>query len=526
MAAAEAMPAASQAVPSSSADAVVREDNVAVDVEQNPERQAGCEDSPATHPPALSSSDPAAGAEAKEAVPSDKIALDSRGGAARRLRLWTAVCVASIAGVFVIDSMLLTVLVPLAPELLERFDVNGAMIGLLFSSKAIVQVVSSPLLAKMVYWFGPRAVFCQAAAVLVVTTALYASSGNSFILALFARSAQGIGSSGVLIGGQTGLSNLATTTEMAAPGESGNEGTLLSIASMGLAIGVLIGPTIGGVLASPEAFGIDGMFTFLAGISLAILLIVVALYYYLLPKLVQDRFNRQSAGADDPSLNELAVTTERVGLRQVLKMPKMWVILVANFCANFAIAMLEPVATVRMAEMFDIDTHNTGMLGALWAVAPLGFILAAPPSGLLADACRKNLVMLVGLLSMCAGLAVFAFSSSNVGGIALLEVALFCCGVGYAFVNNPAMAIVPSMLGDEGKSAGFSAVDMSNEVGFILGPLLGGAFGLGDTFRHLIATTVGVLLLVGVVLAMWQSPDQSPSKDEAQDASQTSETAA
>ena len=136
---------------------------------------------------------------------------------------------------------------------IHTFRVGDSWIGVLFSAKAIVQIVASPLTAKIVGRAGCRVVSSFSCGVLVVSTAVYASSGSNYWLALAARAVQGVGSSGILVAGQTGLSRTF--------GLAGKEGTLFSTATLGYAVGVLLGPTIGANFASrarPPCFHAGG----------------------------------------------------------------------------------------------------------------------------------------------------------------------------------------------------------------------------------------------------------------------------
>lgn len=408
---------------------------------------------------------------------------------------WTIFYVTVVMIGMFVDAVLLTVLVPLTPQLMDRFQVSDAQIGILFAAKAIVQIVSSPLVAKVIDRAGPRIVTSLACGVLVVSTTVYASSGNSYWQALAARAAQGLASSGILVGGQSGITSLT----------KGNEGALLSTATLGAALGVLLGPTVGGSLAAPNALGLDGMFWCLAGVTACVFVLNVSFYYLILPKNLADRVSQQFQSTDGGE------QSTRIGTRAILRMPVMWLLLFANFGVNFSIAMLEPVVPTRAVKQFDIDPTQSGQLGLMWAAAPIGFIAFTPIAGMLADKCRKNFITGLGLLIKASGLALMGAASQDLGGIVLFEVALVLCGMGYALTNNTAMAAVPAITG-EGKAAGFAALDMSEQLGFMCGPILGASFGIGSGFWTLILTTSGVL--VAGSLAMFFSNIPQPSAEE------------
>mmetsp|Transcript_31252 Transcript_31252/g.71329 ORF Transcript_31252/g.71329 Transcript_31252/m.71329 type:complete len:429 (+) Transcript_31252:83-1369(+) len=379
------------------------------------------------------------------------------------------------------DAVLLTVIVPLSAQYKHRFGVSDAAIGLLFSSKAVVQVATSPFAAKAVDAIGCRVVMMGAMLVLVVSTAIYAVSGDAFGVAFAARAIQGIGSSGVLVGGQSAVIQLA----------NGNEGSLLGIATLGAAAGVLLGPTVGGWLASPEVAGFGGVFWVLTVATAVVAAMQLVFLYCVLPN--EALVKLRNAGAREEG--------DRIGLRVVLRSRKVWLILVGVFAVNFNIAMLEPIIPVRAVHQFDIASSATATLGLMWAAAPFGFVLFVAPSGILSDFVPKNMLMAFGPVVAAVGLILTAIASKESGGIPLFEVGLVLCGCGYALVDAPSQAALTELLGEQGQSAGFAALDMTMQLGFIFGPLIGGSFGINQHgFWPLLAVVAGLLVVCSAAL--------------------------
>ena len=79
-----------------------------------------------------------------------------------------------------------------------------------------MQVISSPVIGKLVNRTGPRIIIVGGLVIEVLSTVVYALSGSNFAMALAARSIQGVASSCIMVGGQSFIARVA----------SGNEGSL------------------------------------------------------------------------------------------------------------------------------------------------------------------------------------------------------------------------------------------------------------------------------------------------------------
>merc|ERR1740121_1730519 len=311
-------------------------------------------------------------------------ALDAMPG--RDPGFWVGIWCAVVFASMFLDMLLISVVIPQMPQMTVNFKVPGYMTGLLFSAKPIGQILMSPITAKVVRSFGPRAVCCVASAVMIITTAIYASSGSDFHLALAARSMQGIGSSGIWVGGQTGLTTL----------QHKREGMLLSTATMGAALGLLCGPAIGGWLAAPDMFGFHGSFWALSIVAALISFANIGFYFLALPETLALRAGRW--------YSSYARKDMRGGRGFTAGNLLMWLILFATFSANMTIGMLEPVAPVIAVQDFGFQRTETGRLGLAWCVMPLGYILSTPVAGYLSDRYEKNWTLAAGMAMFIAGL--------------------------------------------------------------------------------------------------------------------------
>ena len=135
-------------------------------------------------------------------------------------------------------------LTPIVPLLIASppplgVTVNAQMaMGLLYASKDIFQLVSAPLAGYLTAQYSSQSALWLSTFGLGVATLCFAEA-STFPSLLFARSCQGAASAAMMSGG---LSLIAETH----PGEK--RGAAMGMVFTGLAVGVLCGPLIGGLL--------------------------------------------------------------------------------------------------------------------------------------------------------------------------------------------------------------------------------------------------------------------------------------
>ena len=79
-------------------------------------------------------------------------------------------------------------------------------------------------------------------------------------------------------------------------------------------------------------------------------------------------------------------------------------------------------------------------------------------------------------------------------------------------MNNSATAAIPAVV--SGTSAGFAALDMSEQLGFILGPIAGGSTGLGSGFGTLLLITCCVIACLSMAMARTTIVSSSTTESE------------
>ncbi|XP_029282803.1 synaptic vesicular amine transporter-like, partial [Cottoperca gobio] len=134
---------------------------------------------------------------------------------------------------------------------------ENVKVGLLFASKATVQLIINPFIGPLTNRIGYQLPLFAGFCIMFVSTIMFAFS-SSYALLFLARSLQGVGSSCSSVAGMGMLASVYTDDE--------ERGHAIGIALGGLAMGVLIGPPFGSVMY--EFVGKTAPFLILAFLAL------------------------------------------------------------------------------------------------------------------------------------------------------------------------------------------------------------------------------------------------------------------
>ncbi|KAM9610652.1 synaptic vesicular amine transporter isoform 2-T2 [Morphnus guianensis] len=134
---------------------------------------------------------------------------------------------------------------------------ENVQVGLLFASKATVQLITNPFIGPLTNRIGYQIPLFAGFCIMFVSTIMFAFSG-SYTLLFIARSLQGVGSSCSSVAGMGMLASVYTDDE--------ERGNAMGIALGGLAMGVLVGPPFGSIMY--EFVGKSSPFLVLAALAL------------------------------------------------------------------------------------------------------------------------------------------------------------------------------------------------------------------------------------------------------------------
>ena len=241
------------------------------------------------------------------------------------------------------DYFLLTVAVPIFPQLGK----SDFQTGILFATKAILQVLSAPVVARYIDSYNLEPMILGLA-IEALSTLVFAFTSNYWWWCV-ARAISGISSSMIISSGFLHIQRRHS-------GDNEGMGIAMSLVVTGIISGVTFGPPIGGLLYG-FSHGLPFFFTFLLA-ALAMLQTVV--------------LSRRLAAAGELSIAASAEAESaevfRQKVRNLLSDKHVVVTLLALFCANGAISCLEATFGNFMQGQFGFSVFQVGMLYVIAAV--------------------------------------------------------------------------------------------------------------------------------------------------------------
>lgn len=251
------------------------------------------------------------------------------------------------------DYLLMTVAVPVFPTL----GASTFMTGVLFSAKAALQILTSPVVAMFVDTSG-LSLLIVGLLVEALSTLVFAAT-DTYWWWFAARAVQGVASANILAAGFLHVQRLH-------PGDEAAVGVAMGIVTTGIIFGVTVGPPMGGIL-----YDVTTALPFLvtAGLVGVAFLFSVA-YYCWVPQPEVPR--RREAEA----VSQVAYA--------LLKDPHIMVTLAAVFIANAAISCLEGTLGDYLQRSEGFTTTETGLMYVITAVptviaAKVSVHFCAPP---------------------------------------------------------------------------------------------------------------------------------------------------
>ena len=368
------------------------------------------------------------------------------------------------------------VVIPVLPVFVRDFGVGYTEVGAVVSAFALVRLVSSPFVGKLIDWGGERTILAIGIAIVAISSAMVGFA-QSYLEVLLLRGAGGIGSAMFSI---SAMSLLLGTT---APSMRGRA---VGFYQGGFLIGGMAGPAIGGLLA---VISLRAPFFFYAGtlvIAGAVGLI------YLKPV---SRAAKTASPTDAPA----------IPLRVVLRDRRFRAACLANFAtgwASFGVrSALVPILVVELLHKEELWT------GIAFAIAAVAQTLALGPAGKFVDTVGRKPAIIA---SYAVG-AVVMLAIPFAGDIWVLIALLCVFGVAAAFMGTAPAASVGDAAGAKSGQpvAIFSAF---SDLGAIIGPLAAGA--LLDAVSYPAAFGSAVLLLAIASIYALRIPRQVAAERE------------
>jgi DHA1 family solute carrier family 18 vesicular amine transporter 1/2 len=315
------------------------------------------------------------------------------------------------------DYSLLTIIVPIVPALLSERGIPDSWILVLFSSKAILQIMVNPFVGLLVDRFGSRMPLAAALLILSVSTVAFGAAleigphndaptptptngtAASFTLApttesgawqqygclIAARAIQGMASGVIMAAGMAWISKVY--------GNGEGRGSATGIAQSGVALGVLCGAPLGGVIAHYSH----------NWVPFAAIACVVVVSLFLLLLIICGVFG---ARAPSPSTGDAA--RPKPPLCKFPTIPRQaYIIAIGVMTANSCIAVLEVIVPLYLNRTFFLGPRDQGLI---FGISTVGYLVATPVAGYASDKwCKWSL--------MSAGMLVLGEALSNVGSL-------------------------------------------------------------------------------------------------------------
>ncbi|XP_069468011.1 synaptic vesicular amine transporter isoform X1 [Ambystoma mexicanum] len=352
---------------------------------------------------------------------------------------------------------------------------ENVRVGLLFASKATVQLLTNPFIGPLTNRVGYQLPMFAGFCIMFLSTIMFAFSG-SYTLLFVARSLQGVGSSCSSVAGMGMLASVYTDDE--------ERGNAMGIALGGLAMGVLMGPPFGSVMY--EFVGKSAPFLILAAMAL----LDGALQLFILqPSRVQPESQTGTP------------------LLSLMKDPYI-LIAAGSICfANMAIAMLEPALPIWMMETM---CSRKWQLGVAFIPASISYLIGTNIFGVLAHKMGRWLCALLGMVIVGISILCVPFAKNIYG----LIVPNFGVGFAIGMVDSSMMPIMGYLVDLRHVSvygSVYAIADVAFCMGFALGPSAGGAIAKSIGFPWLM-TIIGIVDIMFAPLCYFlRSP---PAKEE------------
>ncbi|GAB1603909.1 synaptic vesicular amine transporter-like [Argonauta hians] len=315
----------------------------------------------------------------------------------------------------------------------------SVIVGLIFASKAVVQLITNPFLGPITNRLGYSIPMFTGFVVMLISTVGFAFA-NSYSTLFLARAVQGIGSACSSVSGMGMLADRY-------PNDA-ERGKAMGVALGGLAMGVLIGPPFGGIMY--QFGGKELPFLILA----AIVVIDGCLQLIVLQLKIKPE------------------AQEGTALKDLIRDPYILVAAGSITFSNMGIAMLEPSLPMWMSDTMGAPEWEQGVA---FLPASVSYLIGTNIFGLMAHKIGRWLTALIGML-MIGFLMISIPFSKNIFHLIVPQVGV---GFGIGMVDSSMMPLMGHLVDLRHVSvygSVYAIADVAFCLGFAVGPALSGGF--------------------------------------------------
>lgn len=391
---------------------------------------------------------------------------------------WKAVLAILTCNV-VLMSASYTMLIPFLPmylinELGVTSDNVNMWSGIIFSVTFIVTAVMAPIWGKLSDKKGGRKPMAVRAGVGLAITYFICGIVSSPIQLMFARILQGF-AAGLWPAELAIMSSYAPKEKL---------GFCMGVMQGALTAGGVIGPLLGGVLAS--VFGMRVSFFISAG-ALALITLITLIFIKEPPR-----------EAKTPEQLALAKEAEKVNL---LKVPMIRRMLECAVVIQMAILILQPILTLYVAELNHSMDNVIMLSGMVFSLGGFAGAISAPLWGRYGQSHGFFRTMCITL----AGTGFILIIQSIPSTLTPFAILQFVCGLFYAGVYPSINSILVKKSPAEQRGRIFGLMFAAQQIGSTIGPLVGGFIGtfFGLKFVFIFA---GILMFITSALMYLKPP--------------------
>lgn len=366
-----------------------------------------------------------------------------------------------------LDNMLYMVIVPIIPDYLRYVDSWGEIptgvnftddptppahhgqdsaTGVLFASKAIVQLMVNPFSGALIDRIGYDIPMMIGLSIMFLSTSIFAC-GRSYSVLFIARSLQGVGSA---FADTSGLAMIADRFT-----EENERAQALGIALAFISFGCLVAPPFGGALY--QFAGKEIPFLILAFVCL-----VDGLMLLLVMKPIKQQLKEQKHLKKVPT----------IPIWKLFMDPYIAVCSGALMMSNVALAFLEPTISLWME---DHITHDNWKMGMIWLPAffphVFGVILTVKLSKLYPN--YQWLMVAIGLSLEGLSCLIIPFSTSY--KVLMIPICIICFGI--ALVDTailPTLGYIVDVRYVSVYGSIYAIADISYSLAYAIGPIVAG----------------------------------------------------
>jgi DHA1 family tetracycline resistance protein-like MFS transporter len=376
-----------------------------------------------------------------------------------------------ILGVTFIDIIGFSMLIPMLPYFVTHFGASPFVVGVLFGTFSLCQLVTAPLWGQVSDRFGRKRVLIISQIGATIGWAMLAFAPN-IALVFVARIIQGV----------SGGNISSTQAYVADLGEAKDRSRAFGLIGAMFGAGMIFGPFVGGLLFS--RFGFSAPFLAAAALQLATLLITIVM----LPE------SRARVEGEKP-----------VGLSEILASfhkPRLARILWQKLAISLGLYGWFAVIALYLQRQLGFSLTQTDYFFSVFAILNVfcNVFMVGRISARLGDRSMSN----VGLVALAAAFASLPF----VRDLALLSVTMVLFSFGMALVNTGITALISNAASDreQGVVLGTSS-SLDSLSGILAPPVSTGMLGaLGPAFAGVESLTfMSVALVMGLFGARSES---------------------